>query len=216
LKNPDFESARTYALNRLERELAPWLAYHSLAHTRDTVVPATSKLGLIEGLSPYQLELVTTGAAFHDLGFVIQYSGHEAAGARIAREILPALDFNETEIQTIEGIIMATQLPQNPHTLLERIVTDADLATLGLDHFIERNADLRSEQAFIGRFYTDVEWFTTQIRFIQRHCYFTLAARSWLDARKAENIASLEALLAQVKLPAPETEKNMRIHEDQG
>ena len=198
MKTPDFESARTYAYDRLARELAPWLSYHSLAHTREIVVPAASKLAVMEGLTPYQQELVMTGGAFHDLGFVIQYSGHEGAGARIAREILPSLDFNATEIQTIEGIILATVLPQSPHTLLERIVADADLAILGLDHFIERNADLRSEQAFIGRFFTDAEWYTTQIRFIQSHHYFTAAARAWLDTPKAENIAALAALLAQV------------------
>ena len=34
MPEPDFEGARQYALERLARELAPMLRYHSLAHTR--------------------------------------------------------------------------------------------------------------------------------------------------------------------------------------
>ena len=197
LKIPAFDAARIYALDRLARELAPSLVYHSLAHTRDTVMPLASKLAVMEGLPAYQQELVNTGAAFHDLGFVSQYTGHEAVGARIAHEKLPGFGFSSEEIQTIECMIMATVLPQSPHTLLECIVADADLSILGQDIFLERNADLRREQASIGRVFSDSEWYNTQLKFIQRHRYFTASARALLDARKAVNAAALTALLSE-------------------
>ena len=197
LKKAAFDAARIYALDRLARELAPSLSYHSLAHTSEIVIPAAAKLAVMEGLSLYEQELVTTGAAFHDLGFVIQYYGHEAVGARIAREILPELDFSQEEIQTIEGMIMATILPQSPHTHLENIVADADLSVLGQDNFLERNADLRREQISIGKIFSDFKWYSAQLNFIQSHRYFTASAHTLLDERKTENAAALAALLSE-------------------
>ncbi len=200
MKEANFIAARAYALDRLAHELPPWLSYHSLAHTSETVIPAAARLAEKEGLPDYQRELVMTGAAFHDLGFVVQYTGHEAAGARIGREKLPEFGFSHEEVETIAGMIMATVLPQSPHTLLECIAADADLATLGQDHFLERNASLRVEMAVTGRVFTDVEWFSTQLKFLQGHQYWTASARSWLNDQKAENTASLAALLAETAL----------------
>ena len=40
MSQPDFDAARDYALARLAREVSRELHYHSLAHTRDEVVPA--------------------------------------------------------------------------------------------------------------------------------------------------------------------------------
>ena len=51
----NFEQAKQYALQRLERELSPNLLYHGVAHTRDDVVPAMETLANSEG---------TTGEAF--------------------------------------------------------------------------------------------------------------------------------------------------------
>ncbi len=197
MKKTDFAAARTYALDRMAHELAPWLSYHSLAHTSETVIPAAGRLAVMEGLPAYQQEMVMTAAAFHDLGFVVQYIGHEAAGARIGREILPGFGFSQEEAETIAGMIMATVLPQSPRTLLECIVADADLATLGQDHFIERNASLRRELEATGRVFTDSEWFGTQLKFLKSHRYWTASAQSWLDAQKAENTAVLAALFSE-------------------
>ncbi len=201
MNEPDFTAAQTYALDRLAHELAPWFSYHSLKHTSETVIPAASRLAVMEGLSAYQQALVATGAAFHDLGFVSQYFGHEAAGARIGREILPGFGFGEDEVKTIEGMILATRLPQSPRTLLECIVADADLATLGQDHFLERNASLRRELAAVGRAFTDTEWYSSQLNFMQGHHYWTASARSWFDDRKAENTAALAVLLSESAVP---------------
>ncbi len=193
----DFKAARTYALDRLEHELAPWLAYHSLAHTSETVIPAAERLAVMEEVSDYQRQLAATGAAFHDLGFVTVYTGHEAVGARIGREVLPGLGFSQQEVEVIAGMIMATVLPQSPNTLLECIVADADLATLGQEGFLARNTSLRTELAATGKIFTDIAWYNSQLKFIQRHRYWTASARSWFDAQKAENTAVLADFLSE-------------------
>jgi uncharacterized protein len=195
MDQPDFERARQYALERLERELPHMLIYHSLAHTRDDVVPAAERLAALEGVEGEALLLLRTAAFYHDLGHVEQYTDHEAIGVRIAQEVLPHFVYSTAHIQVVSGIIMATKLPQSPHTLLEEIMADADLDILGRDDFLARNQDLRAERAALGVLTTDEEWYSSQLEFIQTHRYFTAAARTLCDAKKQQNIEEMVKLL---------------------
>src|SRR3989304_3776280 len=89
MSSPDFERARQYALDRLERELSPALVYHSLVHTRDDVGPAAERLADLEGVTGEARLLLLTAAYFHDIGFTLQREDHEALGAGLVREGLP-------------------------------------------------------------------------------------------------------------------------------
>ena len=192
---PDFEGARAYALARLERELSPVLCYHSVAHTRDDVVVAAERLAAQEGVTGEALLLLRTAAYFHDLGFVEQREQHEAIGARVAGEMLPQFGYRPDQIALIEGIILATRLPQTPHTLLERILADADLDVCGRDDFLELNSCLRAELAAAGSAASDREWYSGQLSFLRSHRYWTAAARAERDEIKRANIVTLERLL---------------------
>ncbi len=46
----DHVGAHHYALQRLSQELPTTLHYHSVAHTRDLVVPAVERLVAMEGV----------------------------------------------------------------------------------------------------------------------------------------------------------------------
>ncbi len=184
-----FEQAKQYALERLERELPPSLHYHSLAHTHDDVVPAAVRLAEREGVKGEALLLLLTAAWFHDIGFVEQSAGHEAIGSRIAAQVLPGFGYTATEIEEVRRAIMATALPQSPTTLLEQILADADLDVLGREDFLVRNNDLRQELALLGKVFTDEQWYSGQIEFMEKHQYFTASARLLREAGKAENIS---------------------------
>ena len=193
----DFERARQYALQRLERELAPTLIYHSLAHTRDEVAPAAEQLAAMEGVTGQVLVLVSTAAYFHDLGFVEPSSNHEAASARIAADVLPGFGYHSEQIQAVRGMILATRIPQSPHTLLEQIMADADLEVLGREDFMVRNQALRAELAASGKSMTDAQWYTGQLKFMRSHHYWTVGARMLRDSLKQENIKVMVRQLAQ-------------------
>jgi uncharacterized protein len=92
-------------------------------------------------------------------------------------------------------MIMATRLPQTPHTLLERILADADLDVCGRDDFLVLNHCLRAELAALGSASSDREWFSGQLSFLRAHQYWTAAARASRDQGKHMNIAALERLL---------------------
>jgi uncharacterized protein len=196
---PSLERARDYALARLEQELAPELRYHSLAHTRDEVVPAAARLADLEGVEGEDLLLLLTAAVFHDIGFVEQRVGHEAASARIAAQILPRFGYTPAQISVIRDLILATELGRSPRTLLEKIMADADLDGLGRDDYMQRNQDLRAELEAFGLRLADEEWFNQQVQFLRWHRYHTGAARTLRQAGKQRNIQAVQVLLQEIR-----------------
>jgi uncharacterized protein len=191
----NFEKARHYAAHRLEHELSPKLLYHGFAHTRDEVVPSAELLAGMEGVYGESLDLLRTAAWYHDIGFIEQPPNHEMISARIAVDVLPGFGYTDSQIEIVKGAILATTIPQSPTSILEKIVADADLNVLGRKDFLQRNNDLRRELAFFGKEYSDVEWFTGQLKFIKKHTFFTASALALLNGQKLLNIAAMENVL---------------------
>jgi predicted metal-dependent HD superfamily phosphohydrolase len=130
------------------------------------------------------------------------YQGHEAVSARIARTELVRLGFDEDEIRAVEGMIMATRMPQHPRNAAERVVADADLDVLGRPDFLAINRRLRDELERREGPITDPGWYGRQAAFLRRHRYFTSTARRRRGPRKGVNLAQLEALLAEAEAAA--------------
>jgi uncharacterized protein len=204
VKMPEFEKARNYVLNRLANELSPKLTYHSLIHTEKEVVPATDRLASVENVGDENRLLLLTGAYYHDLGFIHQRQDHEAISIQLAMQTLPSFGYSKTQVDVIRGIIQATCIPQSPATLLEQIMADADLDYLGQEDFWKRSNDLRRELENYGDKFTDEEWYTYQLKFIQLHQYFTASERSLQDSKKQQNLLEIQKRLAtavQIKKP---------------
>jgi uncharacterized protein len=193
---PDYEGAQRYALERLERELSPSLSYHSLWHTRDEVAVRAKRLAQEEGLSTEIQQLIGSAACFHDIGFVLQLTDHEIVSARIAAEVLPHFGFLPAHIASVQGMILATQVPQRPHNRLEQILADADLDVLGRDDFFSRNRALRAELAKCGVTTTDDLWYPQQLQFLQLHRYYTKTACCERLQTKQRNAERLRRLIA--------------------
>jgi predicted metal-dependent HD superfamily phosphohydrolase len=192
----DYAGAITHALDRLRAELPLDLLYHSLWHTQDDVLPATLHLARLSDVQREEdLQLLEVAAAYHDLGFIEQAENHELISARIVAQTLPAFGFVSRQIEQIMGLIVATRLPQAPRNLLEQILADADLDVLGREDFFPRNEILRQEFARLGRTFTPAEWDRRQFDFLQRHTYFTAAARTLREPVKQMHIAQLAARL---------------------
>lgn len=191
----DFEKARQYAVQRLERDLSPNLSYHSIWHTRDDVVPAVERLAEMEKINGESLSLLLTAAWYHDLGYAEQRRYHELISARIAVQALPGFGYTEEQVEVVRWAILATALPQAPQNVLEQILTDADLDVLGRGDLLLRNDDLRRELAYFGQEFTDHEWCRSQIKFLEAHTYFTASAHALRDDGKLENLRLLKKSL---------------------
>ena len=187
----DIEQACAHAIGRLAHELSPKLHFHSLTHTRDDVVPAALRLAAQLDIGCEDTQLIRTAACYHDIGFIERRDGHEEVSARIAAATLPGFGYSSDQVACVVGMIMATRLPQQPKDLLEQIMADADLDSLGRADFFVRNQALRDELAAYNHKMSDAVWYNGQLKFLRSHHYWTNEASSLRGPAKKQHIEEL-------------------------
>jgi predicted metal-dependent HD superfamily phosphohydrolase len=191
----DIEKAEEYVFDKLEESLSDTLFYHGLHHTID-VNNAVLQIAIAEGIHDKEtLQILQTAALYHDLGFISTYQGHEEESCRLARVSLPDFDYTEEQIEKICGLIMATKIPQNPTSHLERIIADADLDYLGRDDFWIISRSLYDE-LYEREMVSDIHsWNKIQIQFLENHQYWTETARQWRNPAKFKRIEELRKII---------------------
>ena len=187
----DFEKASEYITNRLKNELAVTLYYHSFDHTMD-VYKATMDLAKQEGINGESLGLMKIAALYHDAGFIYQYLDNEKVAAQIARETLPGFGYTPSQVEIITGIILATVVFAVPKTHLEQIVKDADLDYLGRDDFKHISVSLQKELNSNGFQLTDQKWDQIQVKFFEKHLYYTKSAVQYRKPTKQKHFEEIK------------------------
>src|SRR6185437_4372120 len=187
----EFEKAKSFILNRLKKELPAQRTYHTVAHVLD-VYECAERIGKAEGISDSDMKLVLTAAMFHDCGFIIKGDDHELISCDIAKQSLPAFGYSPQEIETICNLVLATRIPQEPKTLLEKIICDADLDYLGRDDFFDIGDRLAEELMAYNSIKTREEWNRLQVRFLEQHHYWTQTSIASRKAKKDEHFLYLK------------------------
>lgn len=188
----DRKKAVEHILNLLEVKLSSFVKYHSLEHSKD-VIEQTKRLAESENITDiYTLDILITAAAFHDCGFLNTYFNHEEAGCEIAKEILPKFDYNDEDIQIICDLIMATKVPQNPLSQLQKIICDADLDYLGREDFFEIGTNLYFEFLEMNIIKDELSWNQLQVKFLSSHAYFTESNRNLREKKKQQNLETVK------------------------
>lgn len=191
---PDLEE---YILNRLERELPSYLHYHNVKHTMDVLI-GVEVIATAENVTDEEdMLLLRTAALFHDMGQIVQSKGHENISCDYAREVLPKYQYSQEQIDKVCTLIMATQLPPNPKTLLECIMCDADLDYLGRSDFIPVSDTLYDELHVQNIVNDKNTWNKQQIKFISNHTYFTNFAKNNREVNKQMQIKRLQSLIKE-------------------
>lgn len=190
----DAQAARNYILVRLKKELPIARTYHSLEHTLDVYASAIG-IAEQEGIEGEGLVLLKIAALYHDSGFVVQDHDHEEASCSIVKEMLPGFGFNERQVQLICEMIMATRIPQAPRNKLARVLCDADLDYLGRGDFERIGSSLFAEMKTYGVLKNEREWNELQVRFLERHSYFTSTNKEQREPVKQKHLAAVRRWL---------------------
>jgi ligand-binding sensor domain-containing protein/class 3 adenylate cyclase/HD superfamily phosphodiesterase len=190
-----FKKSESRILKLLSEKLPEGLYYHGIHHTID-VTNSAEEIAREEGVEGEDLFLLKTAALFHDAGFVQEYVKNERIGVTYAREVLPKYGYTERQIDVIDGIIMATEIPQNPKTHLEMIMCDADLDYLGREDFYEISESLKKELIAFGKIQSDKQWDEMQVPFLEKHQYFTETNKRRRQPNKLKRIEEIKKKLA--------------------
>lgn len=191
-----FTDLQEIILDRLERELPPYLYYHNFKHTID-VINQAELIGYGEGVDDESILLLKTAALFHDAGHIIDYDEHEYNGTQLAKEYLPQYRYTPQQIDKICDLIMATKLPPNPKNLLESIMCDSDLDYLGRSDFIPVSNTLYKELKEQNKIDNLNDWNKLQVKFLSNHQFFTKTALNLREVNKQMQVERIKKLIEE-------------------
>ncbi len=175
-------------LNGLDKRLS----YHSIEHTK-IVLEKSEELFFRENLSgTSHLNLLKTASLLHDTGFLKVYSGHEEESCKIASTLLESYGVSDHVISSVHEMILATRIPQLPHSLLAEILCDADLYYLGTDGFDPISKLLFEEWVNFGMVNSENQFDEIQIKFIEAHRFQTKSAHRLLATKEQENLCHIK------------------------
>lgn len=171
------QEAKDFVTKKFEEKRENKLAYHNLGHTRQ-VVAAVKEIAEHSDVSPKDIEILTLAAWFHDLGYIVKKENHEELGRQMAEDFLGDYAYPDEDIRKVGRCILATRMPQDPKSKLEKIMCDADMLHLADVAYLETLHKLRTE--IEGRNNWDMpdeEWLRKNHKFLSRHEFFTDYAR---------------------------------------
>lgn len=187
--------ARAFAEEAFKDRAFEHRSFHNINHTLD-VVKAAEEIGVQSELSGSELESLLIAAWLHDVGYAEGALNHEQKAADKARELLTEWGAPHRKILEVTEAIMSTKVPQQPRSLISKVLCDADLHHLSTGSCEEKGDLLRQEWAKVGdKTLTDTEWLKTNLEFMENHRYHTPYGQTILQQGKKKNIKRIRKLL---------------------
>ena len=177
-------------MESLRTNLPEELYYHRPEHTLDVANVCEDYIKRLH-ISEEEALLLRIAAIAHDYGYVNSYRNHEEEGVRLITPILEDNDFTEHQIDEVQGMILATKVPQQPNSLLQKILADADLDYLGRGDYHELSERLYKEFKANGIVQDKKEWLETQIDFLRAHRFHTDFAKKNRESNKVKRLQRL-------------------------
>jgi predicted metal-dependent HD superfamily phosphohydrolase len=188
LKN--IKHLKQFVISKFENEAPTDLYYHGIHHILGVLEVCNGYI-IREGISEENAYLLRTAALLHDIAIFSSHTDHEKKSVEYANNLLTEWGYTKPQIARIEGMIMATKLPQNPHNLLEEILCDADLDYLGTSDFYSIGDTLYQEFMAYHMVSSKDEWNKIQIHFLENHTYHTDYAKKYRRPQKLKFLNEL-------------------------
>ena len=200
------EEAGNYVSKLIKEKLPESIEFHTIEHAK-CVVDNAVFIGENSGLTKDEINIVKLCAWFHDTGYILKTEGHEAESAKIAGEFLTSKGVDEEIISQVKNSILATRVPQQPETLISKVLCDADLMHLSEDNYFERIEKMREEWVNISKKKISKRKFHSKsVKFFQTHEFHTDFAKKELQPKKAKN---LQLLQKEIYMIEQEKEKKL-------
>jgi HD superfamily phosphodiesterase len=183
-----------YVKTLYRQNQSPALLYHNLEHTQK-VVQRTCEIAGNYPLDETEMFVLSAAAWFHDTGQLFgEARHHEEKSVFIMRNYMETTKVAKKITDAVRGCIMATKLPQDPKTLLEEILCDADTFNLGTKEFIETDKLLKREVELRNNAPAE-NWEKATLDLLIKHNYFTPYCQALLNTGKQQNIEIVRSLL---------------------
>ena len=169
----------------------PFLKYHNFHHT-ETVVDHANEIAIHYAINDSEKFCLLTAAWFHDTGHLFnELAEHEQTGADLMTSFLKSFFIEKDLIRNISDCILATRIPSDPKTIIEKILCDADTYHFGTKEF--RLSDPKVYEELEARLHVPIEnKIYKSIHLLESHRFFTDYCQDLLNKGKQENIDFLK------------------------
>src|SRR5690606_20522 len=121
-------------------------------------------------LTDDEMESAIIAGWLHDVGYLEGEGDHERNAANKARELLASWGSSQKKVTEITDAILATKVPQQPKSIVGKVLCDADLFHLSSESCMEQSNKLREEWKNHGKeSMSDTEWIRHDIEFLEKH-----------------------------------------------
>lgn len=188
----------TFVSEFFESNLPEWAVYHNLQHTIETV-NGCLEIGKGLNLTAEDLEILCIAAWFHDIGYNFMVEGHEEKSVEICVGFLNLNYYPPDKINKVRNCILATKIINRPENLLESVMCDSDLISLGRTDYFEKNDLLKLEiELRSGKKISDEQWLRRSAKFLSSHNYHTEYAKLNFNLQLKENLLTLQKQIVGV------------------
>lgn len=183
--------------------LSPSYTYHNFNHTL-RVVTAVEKLLDKEKVSQDEKTALLLAAWFHDTGYVDGPQSHEKKSVGFLKDFVKT-ELVPADILTLaEKLILATEFSNEPKTVAESIIRDADSSHFADANYLSLCELLREEwKQTMNKNFTDLEWaLENRSMLAQCHRYYTDYAKKKWQPLKDANVALLQEKIQSLEADA--------------
>jgi len=214
------DEAKLFVIDFFEKNRSEKLTFHSIEHTM-SVVRQAEVIGIHEKLSETELSAVIIASWFHDVGYLVQLNNHEDASISIVRSFFETHLASPEFIELVVHCIEATKRRNEPASIAEKVILDADVSHLGFDNFISLSKKLKMEVSLCQEKEVPAfEYWSETLRFMNSHVFYTSYGQQKYLPVKEQNKLAVALLVAKqegkdqddakkTKEKAPSTEKGI-------
>lgn len=191
------DEASEFVTQLFNEKMPGWAVYHNLSHTLETVT-GCKEIGRGSGLKDEDLEILCVAAWLHDTGYIYQVDEHEEKSSELAISFLNERGYPADRIKTVSNCIMATKISITPKNLMESVICDSDLISLGSPDYFKKNDLLKLEiERRENIKITDLDWLKRSLNFLVKHNYFTDYAKINYGSQFENNIITLQKMIKE-------------------
>ncbi len=202
--NQIINETQKYITQFYKKRIPKTYVFHNLRHTKD-VVEGVLQIGKAHDLGDKELEVLQLAAWFHDVGYPEGAELHEEKGGEYAEAFLLEQGYPNENIEQVKAYILATKRSNQPKSVLEEIIRDADLSHLGKEIYWDRSSRLRQELTLTqNKLMSEEEWLDFELNFMVNHQYHTKVAETLYGKRKRKYIKQLQKQKTRLN-PKPTT-----------
>jgi len=182
------EQVQEHVSSELTNKLPSSSHYHSLEHTIG-VVETSQEIARAYDIEQEDFEDLIIASWFHDIGHIVSPEDHEQRSSVMASEYLTKKNHPKARISKIREIIVSTHVDIPSNGLLQEIIHDADIQSIGSKDFFSIGDNLRKEWEQINEmYYSQREWNELQLQFLESNNFFTKEAKRRFGPIREENI----------------------------